>query len=344
MIITNVGYNNVYLQEHWDRQRFNNDLVFYPTERAATSVAIDGNSVLRNSASAVNMITPVIAGTLISGSAVLGGVLGVPIGISAMRDSYIKGKAALNSGDAEGVGVNALYGAVGASYAGVSGVLAADGVLGLMGSSLPAAMTPALGGVGLAMYGALLAYGSYGLKQTYNFNRDMQAVLKTEGEQGVLNWLNHQVTLTKGEVAEIYRTAKDPDQEIAKRLQKKWNALEFRTSPDCASLVREKLPGLLEKFDQKEASVLIEEVEKNNFKARVKNILFLFISVIGIAGFIALLLSTGPAAPILFALSAIAWLAVDSGKLHNYIGGKCWIWHLRDKKPEVPCQTQPLVA
>jgi hypothetical protein len=336
-----VSYNNVYLEEHWNRQRFNEAMVYCPKEKETTSLLIDTNSVMRNTASAVKSVSPlpIAAGCFISSSSVIGGVLGVPIGLCVARDGFVKGKAALSCGDAEGVATNALWGTVGAAYAGISGLLAADGILSLQGSALPASLTPLFGGLGLAMNGGLLAYGAYGLKQTSQFNKEMKAVLEREGERGVLNWLNGQVTLTRGEVADIRRTAKDPEKEIANLLQKKWNAFEFRTSAAVANLVREKLPGLLEKFDLVKAIALIEAVEKANFMGRVKHINFLVIAVISIVAFICLLVVSGPASPILFAIGAAAWLAVDSSKLHKYIGEKCWNWHRRDT-----CPTPQLLA
>lgn len=341
MSITNVGYNNIYVQEHWNRQDFHESMVYCPNEKESTSMIVDANSAFRNSASAVKSVSPlpIIAGSMISASALVGGVLGIPIGLAGARDGFVKGKAALACGDAEGVALNTLWGSFAASYAGISGLLAADGIMGLTGSGLPASMTPVFGGLGIGMNVGLLAYSTYGLNRTSQFNKEMKAVLEKEGERGVLNWLNGQVTLTRGELEDIRRTAKDPDKEIAKLLQKKWNAFEFRTSASCGNLVREKLPGLLDKFDLEGAKALIQEVKKANFMSRVKHVCFLAIAVISIAAFICLFIASGPASPILFAIGAVTWLAVDSSRLHKYIGEKCWNWHLKSE-----CPTQPLVA
>lgn len=341
MSISNVGYNNIYVQEHWNRQDFHEKMVYCPNEKESASLIVDANSAVRNSASAVKSISPlpIVAGSFISASSLIGGALGIPIGLAAARDGFVKGKAALACNDTEGVALNALWGSFAAAYAGISGLLATDGIMGLTGSGLPASMTPVFGGLGIGMNAGLLAYSTYGLSKTSQFNKEMKAVLEKEGERGVLNWLNGQLTLTRGELDDIRRTSKDPDREIAKLLQKKWNAFEFRTNAACGNLVREKLPGLLEKFDLEGAKALIEVVKKANFMSRVKHVCFLAIAVISIAAFICLLVVSGPASPLLFALGAVTWLAVDSSRLHKYIGEKCWNWHLKSE-----CPTQAQVA
>lgn len=349
MSVSSSGFSDIYLQEHWKRQNFNEGMSFFPKTRETGFLISDTNSALRNSTSAIkSLITlPAIANTLINSSAVLGGSLGIPLGLSALRHGVKKGSAALSCGDTEGSVQSAFWGAFGAGYAGLSGVMATEGIMGLQGAPLPAAMTPAFGALGFLMYAGLVGHSGYGLRATRKFNNDLSRLLQNEGERGVIKWLQSQISLTGDEISQIRETAKDPDQVIANRLQKKWNALELRTSPDCATLIREKLPKLIENFDQKEAVNLIAEVRKVNFKERMKHILILLISCISIAAFIAMFLTLGPTSPFLFALAAVTWITVDSSKLHNYIGEKCWNWHSKAKgslQEELNCQAPALIA
>jgi hypothetical protein len=72
-----------------------------------------------------------------------------------------------------------------------------------------------------------------------------------------------------------------------------------------------------------------------------------FISCISIVAFIATFMALGPTSQVLFALAAITWMTVDSSKLHNFIGEKCWSWHSKAKESilkESSCQTLPLIA
>lgn len=316
-------FDSLYFREHRARQHWNSEMSFYPKAREAGSCFIDVNSFLRNGVSTTSALTPLrFAATLfVAASAVAGGVVGVPIGLAIVRNGCKQMKAAAQVGDIEGLAHNGLWTGVGATFAGLSGLLATNGVMSLAGKVPPAPITPAFGGACIAMYGAILAYGVHGLWKTSQFHSELKTVLKERGESGVLDWLKDQVTLNEKE-------AKDPEK--AKILQKKWNRFELRTNAACAALVREKLSGLM---TPNETSELIQEIEKAVFKERVKYFLLILIALLGIAGALCIILLAGPASPLLFALGGLAWLTVDNARLHSYIGDQWWAWYSK-KEPE----------
>jgi hypothetical protein len=82
----------------------------------------------------------------------------------------------------------------------------------------------------------------------------------------------------------------------------------------------------MEEFDSVEARELIQEVEKAAFKEKVKHVILIAIAILGILASIFVVVLTGPASPLLFAIGALVWFGVDSSRLHNYIGEKCWNW------------------
>lgn len=322
---SNLGYYGVFAEEHWKRGQFHQEMAFLPNSREAASLTIDANSIARNSVAAgqsVNVFPAAAGSAFIAGSSVVGGVLGVPVGLSIMRDTAIRAKAAYDAGDGEGAVHQTVWGLGGAGYTSLSGLLAADGIASLQGAGIAASLTPAIAASGFLMAAGILGYSGYGLKETFQFKNAMKAA---GDERGVLNFLNRQISLTHGEIAG------KSDEELSKGLQKKWNALERRVGADCAGKIREELPGLLQNFDLEKAKGLIQEVEKANFKQRVKHITLFVIGLITLAAFLGILLTTGPLSPILFAIGAVAWLAVDSSWLHNFIGEKCWAWHSKNE-------------
>ncbi len=312
---------------------FEDGLVFHPWSRELDCCVIDFNSGARNGTSTAKGFTslPPLATTIINASAAVGGILGVPIGLLGARDGYLKAKHAYQVMDLEGVGHNALWGSFGAGFAGVSGLLGAEGIMGLAHAATPTMLNTAFGGVGLGMNGFLALYGAYGLNEAQKFG----AELKKGTPNDALQWLRKQVTLTDDEIA----ACKSDQNEMARKLQKKWNALELRVGAECAKMLR----GT--DFDKKteNAEEFILKVEEANFKQQVKYALFILIALVGTAAFIAMMVSTGPASPLFFAVGAVLWLAADSSKLHSYLGEKCWTWHHEPKKLEPPCQT-PLAS
>lgn len=328
-------FDSLYFREHTVRNDWHSQMSFHPKAREATSCFIDANSFLRNGTSTVSALTPLAATAFVAASATVGGALGIPIGLAIVRDGCKKIKAAAQVGDIEGVVQQGLWVGGGATYAGLSSLLVTEGAMTLQGAAVPAAITPAFGFLGLSLYGCLLAYGAHGLLKTAQFHSDLKSVLKKEGDAGALQWLSDQVSLNEDE-------AQDPDK--AKILQRKWNRFELRTNPQCAALVREKLPKLMKHYDPVEARELIRTVEKATFKEKVKHILLIVISILGIAASLCVLFLTGPAAPLLFAIGALVWLTVDNSRLHNYIGEKCWSWYSK-KEPEleedqIPCLSE----
>lgn len=327
----NLGYYTVFAEEHWKRKQFYEDLVLIPKAREASSLAIDANSMIRNSVAAIkssSFIPAVTKSSFIASSSLLGGVLGLPIGFSVMRDTAIRTRAALDAGDSKEAIHQGVWGLGGLGYTALSGILAADGIASLQGAAISASLTPAIAASGFLMGAGILGYSGYGLKETFEFKRDLLASQEKEGERGGLNFLNRHISLTSGEI-----TGKG-DEELSRLLQKKWNDLERKVGIACAKKIREELPALFGKFDLEKAKELISQVKKANFKQRVKYINLLVIGLITIAAFLAIFLTSGPLSPILFAIGAVAWLTIDSSWLHNYVGEKCWAWHAKNE-----CQT-----
>jgi hypothetical protein len=298
---------------------------FFSGAREAGGCFIDGNSALRNGTSATAALTPLpfAATVFVAASAAAGGIVGVPIGLAVALDGAKKVKAAAQCGDLEGVVHNGLWTNVGATYAGLSSILATEGVMILQGAAPPAALAPAFVGLGLALYGGLLAYGTHGLWKCSQFHSQLKTALKEGGNLGALRWLSAQVTLTDEE-------KKRPD--AAKILQRKWSRLDLRIGAASSALVREKLSKLMEQFNPVLARELILAVEKAVFKEKVKHIILIAISILGILASVFVVVLTGPASPLLFAVGALIWLAVDSSRLHNYIGETSWSWYSKMSK------------
>lgn len=327
-----TNYPNISLSQSEQRNHFYNELKFFPDLRVASACLSDANSILRNGASAVRPLISIPAvATAISGSALAGGVLGLGIGLSAVRDGYKKGKMALKHGDGEGVALQTAWGAFGAGYAGLSGVLITEGAMTLQGATVPTAVLHSLPGIGFAMNGLLIGYAAYGLHATSSFANQLEEKLKI-GEREAFDWIRDQVSLNSDETKDC------SEKEIIEKLQKKWNAFEFRTNRDCEKMVREKLPALMEKYDAKSAKELIGAVQKAVYKEKIKHRLFLLIAVVSVVAFVALsVVSMGTFAPVLFALSSLLWVAIDSPDIYNSIAEKCWSWHVRGKVDEPPC-------
>lgn len=333
MALSEIGYYGVFTDEHWKRKRSEAENVFFPAERESASLIVDSNSLVRNSINTAKSLSSVSSAvnSFVCGSAFIGGALGVPIGLSIVRDGYLKGKSAYQYGDSEGAFYSGALALCGAGYAGVSSLLATEGVMGLARTSVPVAFTPAIGGLGIAMSGAILGYSAYGLKETVQFKKGLERAKEGGGERAAIEFINRQVCLTHGEILG------KSDQEIAKSLQKKWNGLERRVGADCAKMIRETAPDLMKNFDLEKAKSLITQVEKANFKERVKHVMLLVVGFISALAFAGLLLTTGPFTPLLFAVGALLWIGIDSISLHEWIGEKCWGWHCKREKESPDC-------
>ena len=332
-----MGANVPFVYSHSSlraRDQLNANLSLGSSYKEAAAIVIDGNSILRNGASSVSAISSIPAvAALTSGSAVLGGFLGVPVGLYFTRIGALQGRAAVLCKDVEGAGHSALLGTVGLSYAGISGVLSAYGIMGLQGAAAPASLIGSLGGLGIVMQTALTFYGAHGLYKTHEFGQELQKHIDDKGD--ALAWLADQLVVTDDEAKEL-----SPEQ-IGELLKKKWNQFELRVGTDCAKMVRDNI--FLKKRQPVDFENMIQAVVKANFKQQVRYALLLFIGLLGLAAFAAFMVVTGPLSPILFAVGSAFWLLIDSSKVHNYVAEKCWNWH-SEGKPRVTHCNQPLSA
>lgn len=287
-------------------------------DRDSCSLVIDANSAARNSLSVAmtRVALPAIAGTLVAASAALGGVLGVPVGFSHAADGLKKVNASANAGDWEGVATGTAWSSIGASYAGLSSLLATDGIMTLAHQSVPQALTPAFGYLGTAFYSVLLGYGAYGALQTTSFRNQLKQKIL---EEKAAEWVKTQVTLT-GEDNNLSAEEKE------KVLQKKWNQFEFRAGKSAGKLLREHIQDL---DDPKKAKELFLKIEEGSFKESVKHWLFVMLGLLGIIASVAVftLAPTSLISPLFFAIGAVLWIGVDSPSVHIYLGDKFWKWH-----------------
>lgn len=266
---------------------------FFPEAREKGALFIDANSALRNGASAASAITtlPAAVGLFVAGSAAAGGILGVPIGFAVACDGIRKARRAAAESDWEGVAHNAVWTGVGAGYAGLSSILGTAGIMTLAHKAVPQAINTAFGGLGVGFYGLLLGYGAYGLWKSRQFNGELN-----QAKEG-------------GRAAEwIVEQAVKP-------------GFDLRVGAAAGKLVRERLiaGGPID-------DALVLEVEKGCFKESVKHILLVVLALLGIAASLCVLFLAGPASPLLFAISAIIWVGVDSSSVHEYLGEKFWSW------------------
>lgn len=333
-------YTGFYVGQQMTRQAFQQDLKFHPKARELGSCSINANSFLRNGTAVVASKIPNVAlatAPVMAVSLVAHGILGAPLAASIVRDSYKKGKQAFSCGDAEGVANGAALGTVGSAYLGACGLLTYQGIALLQGAAIATGAGLATAGLGVAMYGALGAISLYNLKQTTDFGKEF-AKKRAISDASALIWLRDQVILTEEEIKGL------DEKQAAKLLQKKWNQFELRTSPEVASMVREQVPFLCSHYNGSEPQVeqikqIVEAVEKANYKAQIKHKLLLLIVVIGLASMITAIIFTGGLlVPLLMAIAAALWMTVDSSKVHNAIGEKCWTWHRGEKPLEPACK------
>lgn len=304
-----------------NREKWSNEFYFSPSvpeARDSGSLFVDVNSAARNGVSAAmtRIALPAVAGTLVAASAAAGGVLGIPIGLSHAADGFKKLKASYSVGDWEGVAAGTAWSLVGSTYAGLSSLLATDGIMTLANQSVPQALTPAFGYLGIAFYSVLLGYGAYGVLQTTSFRKE----LKEQIANGTAaHWLKSQLTLA-GEENNL------PEEEKEKLLQKKWNEFEFRAGKSSGKLLREKIQDL---DDPTKVEELFLKVEEGSFKESVKHWLFVLLALLGIVASVAVftLAPTSLISPLFFAVGAVVWIGVDSPRLHIYLGDKFWKWH-----------------
>lgn len=322
-----------------------------PPFQEGNACAIDTGSFTRNfiSAAAELPFVPADAAAKmasgVAGMSIAGGAMAFVQGGLIARKSYKTAKLAYEHGDAEGMGQAALMGASGLSYSTVGAGMVINGAATLAGkTALAAAGGTAIIVAGIAMNGLLAVYAAYGWKATRQFRMELKEILdktrepnESERMREALAWIHGQVSLSDWEIMEIRQTAEDPEKEILKRQQKKWDQFERRVGVEACTAVRRQLPrfeALQEGLAAGDAEALAQskeivlEVEKGNYKERVKYKLFFLVAVIGLIGF-ALAIAFPPLAPVAFLIGALVWLTIDSSKIHGYVAEKCWQRHLK---------------
>lgn len=306
-----MSVDQTYLRENRAHELWSEKRPFFPEEKESAALFVDANSILRNSTATASAIRPMpgFTGLFVAGSAAAGGIVGIPLGLSIVRDGYKKAKESIRVRDWEGALHKSSWSAIGLGYAGLSSMLAVDGIMKLKGKAPPATLNTAFGAAGIGFYSALLGYSSYGLYQTVKFQKE----LKLAQSQGrALDWLKSELTLSKEESSQPHAES---------LLQKKWRQFEFRTNAKCSALIREKLPHL---ENEAQAREWIVEVEKANFKESLKYLILVILALLGIAASVCVLLFAGFSSPLLFAIGSVVWLGIDSSSLHEYLGEKCW--------------------
>ncbi len=327
----------------------------YPPFQEGNACAIDVGSLTRNTISGAAELPFVPADAAakmasgVAGMTVAGGAMAVVQGGLIVRKSLKTAKLAYEHGDAEGMGQAALMGTSGLSYSTVGAGMVVNGSATLAGkTALAAAAGTAITVAGIAMDGLLAIYAAYGWKVTRQFRVELKEILNEKREpdeaerlREALAWVHEQVSLSDWEIMEIRQTAEEPEKEILKRQQKKWDQFERRVGVEASAAIRHHLPsfealqeGLAvgDAASIEKARDIVLEVEKGNYKERVKYKLFFLIAVIGLIGF-ALALAFPPLAPVAFAIGALVWLTVDSTKIHGYVTEKCWQRHLKNRVP-----------
>lgn len=325
-----------------------------PPFQEGNACAIDGGSFFRNFLSASAELPTVPGETAakiangVAGMSIAGGAMAFVQGGLIARKSYKVAKQAYEHGDTEGVQQAVLMGTSGLSYSTVGAGMVVNGAATLAGkSALAAGGAVAITVGGIAMDGLLVVYAAYGWKVTRAFRMELKEILNENREPSeaermreALAWIHDQVSLNDWEIMEIRQTAKDPEKEILKRQQKKWDQFERRVGTEACAAVRHHLPrfeALQEGLAAGDAEALssakeiVQEVEKGNYKERVKYKLFFLVAIIGLIGF-TLAIVFPPLAPVAFAIGAVIWLTVDSSKIHGYVTEKCWQRHLKKQQ------------
>ena len=319
------------------------------------AICNDSLSFVRNTFSAAisDPNTPVIlfGGSLKAADAVgrmaLGGsVLSMASGGFIMRDSYREGKKAHAHGDAEGGALAGANGYIGANLSFLGAATMTYNVAAMTGSTGASAAAAAAGvsaitGSGFALYGAIGIVGAAGAAIAGRFRAKMNEMLERQGLSEaerlheMLTWMRQNATLSEYEEMEILAKAeaegKDGEAELKRELQRKWDQFDRRAGGSCCKAIREKAtPEFLEKLKKgdpvalEEARLLVNAVSKANFKLLVKNVILVVIAILGILAFIGSLVMSGPLAPVLFAISAVLWLLVDSKRVNEKSSELLW--------------------
>lgn len=303
-----------------ERSKFNQALPLFPVLREGLAQVIDSQSLMRNSLWSAAVVTtlPSRAMTAISLGTVVGGAAGIPLGALIAREGVKKVCRAVQLGDQEGALHKSLWAATGVTYVGLSSVLTVDGAYMLLGKTSPSLINPLFAYGGVALYGAILAYGAYGYAKADQFEKRLCEAYK-EGKG--LDWLKNEFFLTESE-RQAVEALPESERGTAeqKALQRKWNRLELRIGSQTVSKLLQSLKSG-EPLDEK---AFVYAALKGAFKEKVKNFLFVFISILGVLSCVFVVKAFGMASPLLFAIGALLWFTLDSSRLHNAIGNGLW--------------------
>jgi hypothetical protein len=263
-------------------------------------------------------------------------------------------------------GLNHTLAAIGGGMYGVFGAglttWASGQIAALAGANLAASGTAMAAGTlastlgAPVMFGALGAYAAINLVKTTDFGDDLQEILGQDNDRlsnltAALDWINNQLAISDEEAALIKeKTKNNPTEEATLRanlIEKKQAQFERKTGESCLKLVKAKLPGI---FDlQKsanpaevsrfipEAEELVHQVEKANYKEQVKHKLLLLVCILGlIAGVVVLFSPLSPFAamlePLIFVISAVVWVFIDSPKYSEKISERFWQRHFAKQR------------
>lgn len=318
-------------------------------------VPIDINSFGRNilnilvavkdSSSAIaNIASKLTTAVLVSELA--GGIAAIPSGLAAFGNGGRKAVLAYRNKDWEGVFQEGNMSLGGISYAALGAGMMLESAATLAGSSSLGAVGGAVSSwAGIPMGAALLIYAMNGMRITHDFREQLHSILKfkelNRGEDVLhaAEWIQKQVSLTPLELQEIQVSSKGDksieQEKIKQALNRKWDAFERRTSKSCREFVQQKLPelkALIKENDPKAVSLareIVEEVDKESYRAQVTYILFLVVALAMIAGSITgIILASGPLAPaICFCVGALLWLTVDSQTVNQKVTLLFWDIH-----------------
>lgn len=316
-------------------------------------VPIDINSFFRNvgnilvavkdSSSAIASAAATLT-TVILYSELAGGMAAIPSGLAAFGKSGRKAALAFENKDWEGVFQEGNMSFGGLSYAALGAGMMIESAATLAGSSSLGAVGGAISSwAGIPMGTALLIYAMNGMRITHDFREQLHSIIsKTPKDSDMLHvaeWIQKQVSLTPLELQEIQVSSKGDksieQEKIKQALNRKWDAFERRTSKGCREFVQEQLPKLktlIEAQDPNAVSLareIVDEVDKESYRAQVTYILFLVVALAMIAGSITgIILASGPLAPaICFCVGALLWLTVDSQTVNQKVTLLFWDIH-----------------
>ena len=302
------------------------------------TVPIDGNSAVRNTLNAVNEGLRGV--TALSTATTLSGVIAMPAivyaGSRLAKQGWAADQRAKEIGDLEGrvqawtniIGGSA-YGALGVGFIPAFGPDFFSLVGASWGSSAASIIQTGgfvINGFSLAMYAAVLASSLHGIAYTSAFRNEFTEIVHQKDVAAedkatqALRFLKQQFTLTAAEAEGLDETA------TTQAAQKKYERFIRRVGKECAAEVVSAIrDGLLRNVHDTLSNVktLIDKVNYDSFREKVKHYLLLTIAIVGITATILSILAMtigtgGIASSALTAVAAVLWLTVDSSKIHAW--------------------------